>query len=67
MYLAEMVFGKGCSCEFGAVAVVPPFEMLRRRVECHVALQFCAAEVKLTLKVDFRDPILNVDCRVRPR
>ena len=71
---------EGCSCKFGTVAVVPPLEMalrvdggcapplemLRIRVECDVALQFCVAEVNLTLKVDFRGPILEVDCRGYP-
>ena len=32
-----------------------------------MALQFCVAEVNLTLKVDFRGPILKVDCRGCPQ
>ena len=72
---------EGCSCEFVTVAVVPPLEMawqvgggcvpplemLQIRVECDVALQFCVAEANLTLKVDFRGPILEVYCRGHPR
>ena len=36
------------------------------RVECDVSLQFCVAEVNLTLNIDFRSPILEVDCRGCP-
>ena len=38
-------------------------EMVRSRVEFNAALKFCIVEVKLIIMVEFRGPILEVDCR----
>ena len=56
----EMALWVGCGC-------APTLEMLRSPVEYNVALKFRVVEVNLTLKVDFRGPILEVDCRGHPR
>ena len=45
----------------------PPLEMVRSRVECNAALNFCVSEVKLILTDEFRGTILEVDCRGRPQ